>query len=113
VVQAAAIIPGISRSGATIVAGLALGLQRTEAARVSFLIAVPAIVGAGVLSLKDARLAADLGYTGPQLLAGFVVAGVVGAGAIRWLLDIVRRGRMVLFAAYCFAAAALVLVLVH
>jgi undecaprenyl-diphosphatase len=109
VAQAVAILPGISRSGATIVAGVARGLGRTEAARLSFLMAIPATLGAGVFSLKDAAEAAQLGYGPVELLAGGVVAGLSGALAILWLLDFVRRGRLIWFAGYCWLAAIVVL----
>jgi undecaprenyl-diphosphatase len=108
--QAVAILPGISRSGATIVAGLALGFRRTEAARLSFLIAIPAIVGAGVFSLKDAAQVSQLGFTVPELVVSAAVAGVTGALAIAWLLDLVRRQRLAWFAGYCGVAALIVLV---
>jgi undecaprenyl-diphosphatase len=107
--QAAAIIPGISRSGATIVMGLALGLRRTEATRLSFLVAIPAIVGASVYGLKDVAEAGRLGYTVWQMSIGFVVAALVGALAIRWLVDFVRRGRLVVFSVYCWLVGFLVL----
>lgn len=107
--QALAIIPGISRSGTTIVTGLALGFRRAEAARLSFLMAIPAILGASLFSLKDAGQAARLGFGPLPLAAGAVVAGVSGALAIAWLLDIVRRGRLAWFAAYCWGAAIVVL----
>jgi len=107
--QALAIIPGISRSGTTIVTGLALGLRRTEATRLSFLMAIPVITGASVLELADFRGAAGCGITTPQLVLGFVVSAVVGAAAIRWLMEIVRRGRLIYFAVYCWVAGVVVI----
>jgi undecaprenyl-diphosphatase len=109
VAQAAAIIPGVSRSATTIVMGLALGLRRTEATRLSFLVAIPAIVGASVYGLKDVAEAGRLGYTVWQLSIGFIVAALVGALAIRWLVDFVRRGRLVVFSAYCWVIGIAVL----
>ncbi len=111
--QAVAIIPGISRSGTTIVTGLRLGMQRTEATRLSFLIAIPAIVGASLLTLKDAGRAAAMGYTAPQFAVGFAVAAVVGAASITWLMDMVRRGHLMYFAVYCWVVGALVLAVVR
>jgi len=110
--QAAAIIPGISRSGTTIAAGLWLGLQRDDAARLSFLAAVPAVTGAGMFGLKDLSLGTSLGYTAAQLIVGFAVSLLSGALAIRWLLTIVRRGQLRWFAAYCIAAGGTVLITV-
>jgi undecaprenyl-diphosphatase len=109
VAQALAIIPGISRSGVTIVTGIGCGLRRAEAARLSFLMAIPAILGAGLFSLRDAGEAARLGYTPIQLLAGAAAAGLFGAAAIRWLLAAVQRGRLAYFSAYCWIVAVLVL----
>jgi len=107
--QALSIIPGISRSAVTIVAGLALGLRRAEAARLSFLVAIPAILGAGLFGFKDMDRATAAGYTLLQLLMGFAVAAGVGAAAILWLLGLVRRGRLVVFSAYCWLVGVLVL----
>ncbi|MBI3998540.1 MAG: undecaprenyl-diphosphatase [Armatimonadetes bacterium] len=107
--QAVAIVPGISRSGTTIVMGLALGLRRTEAARLSFLIAIPAITGAGLFSLKDAGLAGRAGFGPAALLVGFATAAIVGAAAILWLMDLVRRGRLIVFSVYCWVVGLLVL----
>jgi undecaprenyl-diphosphatase len=107
--QALAIIPGISRSGTTIISGLLLGFRRGEAARVSFLMAIPAILGGGLFGLKDASMAMRLGYTPGQLVLGALVAGASGALAIAWLLDIVRKQRLTWFSVYCWTAALLVL----
>jgi undecaprenyl-diphosphatase len=108
--QALAIIPGISRSGTTIIAALLLGYQRTEAARLSFLIAIPAILGASLFSLKDAAEASALGFTALELAIGGVFAAASGALAIAWLLGLVRRQRLIWFAGYCWLLAAFVLV---
>lgn len=104
--QAAAIVPGISRSGTTITAAMWLGMRGDEAARLSFLAAIPAVTGAGLFGLKDLSLGTSLGYTPVQLFVGFLVSAVSGAFAIRWLLAVVRRGRLTGFAAYCIAAGA-------
>jgi undecaprenyl-diphosphatase len=103
VAQALAIIPGISRSGATITAGMWLGLRGDDAARLSFLAAIPAVTGAGLFGLKDLPLGAALGYT-PAQLTGFIVSVLSGMLAIRGLLAVVRRGRLAGFAIYCIAA---------
>lgn len=113
VAQAVSIIPGISRSGTTIVTGLLLGLRRAEAARFSFLMAIPAIVGAGVFSLKDLGQAAEVGLGPGPLALGGLVAAASGGLAIAWLLDVVRRGRLAWFSAYCWAAAVAVLLTVR
>jgi undecaprenyl-diphosphatase len=98
--QAVAIVPGISRSGATIAAGLAAGLDREAAARFSFLLSVPIILGGGAYeAVKFARDASS--GTSPVLLAtGFLAALVAGYISIGWLLDYLRRAPLYLFAAY-------------
>lgn len=107
--QAVSIIPGISRSGITIATGMWLGMRGDEAARLSFLAAIPAVLGAGLFGLKDLPLGAALGYTPLQLIVGFLVSLISGAFAIKWLLAVVRRGRLAGFGVYCIAAGALVL----
>lgn len=109
--QAISIIPGISRSGATIAGGIWVGLRRDEAARLSFLIAIPSVAGAGLFGLKDLQTGAALGYGPSQLAVGFAVSLVAGIVAIKWLLSWVRRGRLGVFAAYCFIVGAGVLTL--
>lgn len=95
--QALALIPGISRSGSTIVAGSALGLTPTEAARYSFLLGIPAIGGGGLLSLFSVS---EAGGMEPSLLVGLAVAAVSGYAAIALLLAALRRVGLVPFAAY-------------
>ena len=100
IVQGLAIIPGISRSGATISIGLLLGIHREMAARYSFLLSIPAIIGAGVLSLKD-----GLSQTDPAIrlsLLGAAAAALVGYGALKALLRMVKKGRLYVFAPYCW-----------
>jgi undecaprenyl-diphosphatase len=102
--QAAAIAPGISRSGATMAAGLGRGLDRPAAARFSFLLATPIILGAGALQLLDLfALSQPLAQT-PTLLAGFVAAAVSGYVCIWGLLRYLQRGRLYPFAIYCALA---------
>ena len=100
--QGLAVIPGISRSGATISAGLFSGIDRETAARFSFLLSIPAIVGAEVLSLKDfMEVGASINVT--ATLLGTIVSFAVGYGALVLLLRIVKKGRLHLFAPYCWA----------
>ncbi len=96
--QAVAILPGISRSGLTIVAGLWLGLGGVAAARFSFLLAVPAILGAGLLQALEVVRSGVAPTAG--LALGLVVAAVTGYAVIAWLLDIIRKKRLYLFAGY-------------
>ena len=100
IVQGLAIIPGISRSGSTISIGLLLGIDRKTAARYSFLLSIPAIVGAGALNLKD-----GLSQTDPAIrlaLLGTAAAALVGYAAIKVLLRMVKRGHLYVFAPYCW-----------
>jgi len=99
--QALAITPGISRSGATIAAGLEAGLKREEATRYSFLLGVPAVLGAGLLSLIDLLAAGIAAAQWPVLLAGFAAAAMSGYIAIRWLLEYVRKHSLKVFSVYC------------
>ncbi|MFV0443179.1 MAG: undecaprenyl-diphosphate phosphatase [Planctomycetaceae bacterium] len=99
--QAVAPLPGISRSGITIFAGLLTGLSRAAAARFSFLIAIPAIGGATVLYSKDLLEGSSSGTNSGPLLAGAVVAFVVGVLSLRWLLKLVQSRQLWPFAIYC------------
>lgn len=108
-VQGLAILPGISRSGATICTGLFLGLNRETAAKFSFLLSIPAILGAVVLSLGDISVGTDIQIT--TALTGSVVAGVVGYIALKYLISIVNRGRLHIFAPYCWFVGILALIL--
>lgn len=97
--QALALVPGISRSGATISAGNGRGLLPTESARFAFLLGIPAIAGAGLLSLPDLF---NAGSVGPELIVALVVAAVSGYLAIAFLLSAIRRVGLIPFAIYCF-----------
>jgi len=106
--QAGAILPGISRSGSTVSAGLWCRLAPAPAAEFSFLMAVPGIAGAALLESREA--VADIGAVGAiPLAAGCVVALVSGVWAIRFLVTVLQRGRLYGFAPYCWAVGALTL----
>jgi len=96
-VQCLALIPGVSRSGATISAGLIRGLDRVAATRIAFLLGIPALVGAGVYELKDA-LNGDVGAV--QLIIGTVVSFVVAYASVAWLLRFVAKHTIEVFAFY-------------
>lgn len=102
--QAVAIMPGISRSGATIASGLLRGLKRETAARFSFLLSTPIILGAGLPQLLKLTQAGDLATQLPALILGFVAAAVSGYLCIRFLLSYLQRHRLYVFAAYCAVA---------
>jgi undecaprenyl-diphosphatase len=114
VAQAAALVPGVSRSGATITVGLFQDFTREEIARFSFLMSTPIIFGAGLLKLPkmvhDMRSGeGDLTWT--AVAAGFLASAIVGAAVIRWMLDYLRRRTYAVFAWYRLAVAALVVAL--
>jgi len=108
--QAVAILPGISRSGATIAAGLGVGLRRSEAATFSFLLAIPAISGAIVLELRELIRGEDQLAAADLLSAGASVSFVVGVFALWWLIRWLERGRLQLFAWWCIPVGLLIVV---
>lgn len=101
--QCLALVPGISRSGATVVAGLWLGMEAEEAAAFSFLMAIPAILGAAVLETPEA-LERGLAVAPGALLLGSLVAAVVGVLAIRLFVHMLRQKSFYRFAPYCWVA---------
>lgn len=109
--QALATMPGISRSGMTISAGCFLGFERSFAVRFSFLLSIPAVLGANILSLKDALEAGVDWAAVPVYLAGVVASAVVGYACIRLLKFIAQKGRFGGFAYYCWAVGLLTLLL--
>ena len=113
--QAAAILPGISRSGATIAAGMGRGLRRESAARFSFLLATPIILGAGLLQLVDLVRAGGLVAQAPILAAGFLAALLAGLACIHFLLRYLQRRPLYPFALYCalFGVASLLVALLR
>jgi undecaprenyl-diphosphatase len=112
IAQAAALVPGTSRSGATILGGLCSGLTREAAARFSFLLSIPAILAAGVFQLIDAR--AELLASGShvlKLLTALVVTAIVGYATIPWLLGFLRHRTMFIFIVYRLLLAGLLIYL--
>jgi undecaprenyl-diphosphatase len=107
--QTASLLPGLSRSGATISVGLFAGLTPKGAARFSFLLAIPALFGAGLLNLWEALHAGSGSAPWGGLALGAATAFLVGLAAIRALLAIVGRGKFWIFAVYCVGLGAAVL----
>jgi undecaprenyl-diphosphatase len=100
--QAIAVLPGISRSGATISTALLLGVDRARAARFSFLMVIVPILGAAVLKVKDISAALEsMAIDGLSLFIGFIAAFVSGYFACKWMVRLVTQGRLVYFAIYC------------
>ncbi|MEJ6572345.1 MAG: undecaprenyl-diphosphate phosphatase [Akkermansiaceae bacterium] len=109
--QAFAILPGISRSGSTIAAGLVSGVKAEKAAEFSFLMSIPAIAGGFVLTMKD-RMETEGSFFkalescfSPAYVAGAIAAAVVGLLAIYLVMGAVKRGKLEYFSYYCFAVA--------
>jgi undecaprenyl-diphosphatase len=111
--QCLALVPGVSRSGATISAGLFLGQQREAAARFGFLLAIPAVLASGLFSLPDAFAPVTTGMsaTGAQLVVSIVIAFVVGYAAVAWFLRFLVNHSMYWFVGYRVALGVVVLVL--
>lgn len=109
--QALALLPGVSRSGGTITAGLLLGLQRDTAARFSFLLAIPIVGGAGLMKIFQVI---RVGVSQTELtlfVSGFISAAIVGYLCVKFLLQYLQQGTVNVFAYYRFAAAAGIIVL--
>lgn len=101
--QAVAVLPGLSRSGSTIATGIMLGNRRDSVARFSFLMVIIPILGQALLDLvkglKDGGFDSSVGFM--PMFAGFMASFIIGCIACKWMLEIVRRGRLVWFAVYC------------
>lgn len=114
VMQAIAIFPGVSRSGSTIFGGLAVGVKREETARFSFLLSIVAILGSAVLQGKeilDKGLEQTIGAIGIMpLLLGMAMAAVTGVIALKFVINIVKRGKLWMFGIYTASVGILVLV---
>ena len=98
--QGIAIIPGISRSGSTIVAGLLMGLNRSLATEFSFLLALPATFGAGLLGIRSAiKIGSEVAFTAP-LIMGVILSAIVGIFAIKFLIKILKKDKLYYFSYY-------------
>lgn len=111
--QCLALVPGVSRSGATISAGLFLGMNRELAARFGFLLAIPAVLASGLFSLPDAfkPVTEGMSATGAQLAVAILIAFVVGYAAVSWFLKFLVRHSMYWFVGYRIVLGVTVLVL--
>ncbi|MBQ7420535.1 MAG: undecaprenyl-diphosphate phosphatase [Alloprevotella sp.] len=112
--QALAVLPGLSRSGATIATGLLLGNKKSTLAQFSFLMVIPPILGEALLdTVKVLRGGVEAAFGGLSLTAlsvGFIAAFVSGIFACKWMIGIVRRGKLIYFAAYCGIVGLLILI---
>ena len=111
--QACAVLPGLSRSGSTIATGLLLGDDKAKLAQFSFLMVIPPILGEALLDgmklMKGEAIAGDIPAL--SLIIGFVAAFVSGCLACKWMINIVKKGKLVYFGIYCAIAGALTLIL--
>ncbi len=111
--QALAVLPGLSRSGTTIATGLLLGNDKAKLAQFSFLMVMPPILGEALLSCIDmAKGEAVMGdIPGISLLVGFLAAFISGCVACKWMINIVKKGKLIYFAIYCAIAGAFTLII--
>ncbi len=110
IAQTVAVLPGISRSGATIATGLLLGNRKSEIAKFSFLMVLVPILGENVLSILKYDAAAQASTQGSEVLVlavGFVAAFLAGLAACKWMINIVKQGKLIYFAIYCAVVAAI------
>lgn len=110
VAQACAVMPGLSRSGSTIATGLILGNKKESLAQFSFLMVIPPILGEALLDgmkIVTEASAADVSISAGALIAGFLAAFISGCAACKWMINIVRRGKLVYFGIYCAIAGAI------
>lgn len=113
IAQAVAVLPGLSRSGSTIATGLILGNNKAHMAQFSFLMVIPPILGEALLdtikAAKEGFSAAFGDLSVMALVVGFVAAFVSGIAACKWMIGIVRRGKLIYFAYYCVAVGVVTL----
>jgi undecaprenyl-diphosphatase len=105
--QAFAILPGISRSGSTIFTGVIQGIKSETAAKFSFLMSVPVILGAVILKTKDLLEVPPSSAEMMNLIVGTIASAIAGYFAIIWIMDFVKKGKLQWFGYYCFAIAAI------
>ncbi|MBM7633606.1 undecaprenyl-diphosphatase UppP [Geomicrobium sediminis] len=108
--QTLAVIPGISRSGSTLITGLALGLEKKTAVRFSFLLSIPVILGSSILAIRD-LMSGGMEGAGPlSLIVAFVVTFIFSIIGIKWLIGWLEKSKLYYFAIYCFALAIFVFI---
>ena len=108
--QVISLLPGISRSGSTIAGGMIRNLDRPSAARFSFLMTVPVMIGAGALALVDLIKSPTFTMQIPTLIAGFIVSAIVGYLSIRWLLSYLIKHPLYFFAIYCLVLSIITII---
>ena len=116
IAQACAVLPGLSRSGSTIATGLLLGNKKERLAQFSFLMVIPPIVGEALLDFKDliggeAAAGTETSIGIFPLIVGFLAAFIVGCIACKWMINLVKKGKLIWFAIYCATVSLLVIIL--
>lgn len=106
--QTLAVLPGISRSGSTLIVALLVGLNRETAVRYSFLLAIPVILGSTVLAVGDVSTEVFAAIGTPALVISFITTFIFSWLGIIWLIDFLKRSKLIYFALYCFVVAILV-----
>ncbi len=112
IAQAIAILPGVSRSGSTIATALILGVDKAKAARFSFLMVIPLILGKMAKDLLSGDFSQNM-PSGMYLVVGFAAAFLAGVAACTWMIKIVKRSKLSYFAYYCFTVGILVIILAN
>lgn len=102
IAQAIAVLPGISRSGSTIATGLLLGNKKDKIAEFSFLMVLVPVIGANVKDIATTDFSANASISTLSLVVGFISAFVFGLFACKWMINIVKKGKLIYFAIYCF-----------
>jgi undecaprenyl-diphosphatase len=114
IAQACAVMPGLSRSGSTIATGLLLGNKKEKLAQFSFLMVIPPILGEALLDVKDmfeVGFSEAMGGISPvAALVGFFAAFISGCFACKWMINIVKKGKLIWFAVYCFIVGGLAII---
>ena len=110
IAQAIAVLPGISRSGATIATGLLLGIKKEETAKFSFLMVLAPIIGANILSLSKFESTSSANINVFVLLVGFIAAFVSGLFACKMMINIVKKQKLTYFAVYCFIVGSIAII---
>lgn len=112
IAQAIAVLPGLSRSGSTIATGILLGNKKEAIAKFSFLMVLVPILGEAFLDIKDylGTQTADAAISGIALFSGFMTAFITGCIACKWMINIVKKGKLIYFAIYCLLVASLAII---
>jgi undecaprenyl-diphosphatase len=103
IAQAIAVLPGISRSGATIATGMMLGKKKSEIARFSFLMVLIPVIGANLMEMRAGDFSTE-GTSFLVIIIGFIIAFISGYFACKWMINLVKKGNLFWFAAYCILA---------